>query len=48
MSAPFLNKPVVVVAEDEALLRMTTAETLEDAGYQVIEAQNAPTRRRQY
>ena len=41
MSDIHTKKPVVVVAEDEELLRTITAETLEDAGYQVIEAPNA-------
>jgi two-component system, response regulator PdtaR len=34
-------RPVVVVAEDEEFLRLAAADTLEEAGYQVIEAANA-------
>ncbi len=33
--------PVVLVAEDEPLVRMTAADTLEDAGFRVLEAVNA-------
>ena len=32
---------VVLVVEDDALLRMHAAEMIEEAGFQVIEAQNA-------
>ncbi|MDQ2736767.1 MAG: response regulator [Pseudomonadota bacterium] len=32
---------VVVVAEDEALLRMATAEVLRDEGFEVMEAEHA-------
>ena len=33
--------PVILIVEDEALLRLTTIGTLEDAGYQVLEARDA-------
>jgi CheY-like chemotaxis protein len=33
--------PVVLVVEDDPLLRLTTAEGLQDAGFDVIEAQDA-------
>ena len=32
----------ILVVEDEALIRMSTVATLEDAGYCVLEAQNSP------
>lgn len=34
-------RPVVVVSEDELLLRMFTADFLDEAGYKVFEAANA-------
>ena len=33
--------PVVLVVEDEPLVRMTAADELEEAGFQVLEAANA-------
>lgn len=33
--------PVILVAEDEALIRMAVADSLRDAGFTVIEAANA-------
>ncbi|HEY8580418.1 MAG TPA: response regulator [Beijerinckiaceae bacterium] len=33
--------PVVLVVEDEFLVRMSTSEMLADAGYEVLEAENA-------
>lgn len=33
--------PVVLLVEDEPLVRMTAADDLEDAGFQVLEAANA-------
>jgi two-component system, response regulator PdtaR len=38
---PPLGRTVVLVAEDEALVRMLTADFLVEAGYQVVEASNA-------
>jgi CheY-like chemotaxis protein len=38
MTAPDLSRPVVLVAEDEALVRMLAHDTLTDAGFHVIEA----------
>jgi CheY-like chemotaxis protein len=38
-STPY--RPVVLLVEDEFLVRMATADTLMDAGYEVIEASNA-------
>jgi CheY-like chemotaxis protein len=38
---PLLGRTVVLVAEDEALVRMFTADFLVEAGYTVIEATNA-------
>jgi CheY-like chemotaxis protein len=38
---PFLRRAIVLVAEDEALLRLFTTDYLTDAGYKVIEAPNA-------
>jgi CheY-like chemotaxis protein len=36
-----LDKIVILVVEDEALIRMSAAQLLEDAGYTVLEAWNA-------
>jgi len=36
-----LDKIVILVVEDEALIRMSAAQLLEDAGYTVVEAWNA-------
>ncbi len=38
---PETKPPVVLVAEDEALVRQLSVYELEDAGYRVIEAANA-------
>jgi two-component system, response regulator PdtaR len=38
---PSLGRTIVLVAEDEALLRLFTADYLTDAGFRVIEAPNA-------
>jgi len=35
------TKPVVLVVEDEVLIRMNTVEIIEDAGFDVLEAANA-------
>jgi two-component system, response regulator PdtaR len=35
------QKPVVLVVEDEVLIRMNTVEIIEDAGFHVLEAANA-------
>jgi CheY-like chemotaxis protein len=40
MTAPLPRRTVLVV-DDEALIRMIAVETLEDAGYQVLEAANS-------
>ena len=34
------TRPVVLLAEDEALVRMFTADVLDDAGFRVVEAAN--------
>jgi CheY-like chemotaxis protein len=39
MSSP--KRPIVLVVEDEPLIRMATAALLEDAGFAVVEAANA-------
>jgi len=36
-----VNPRTILVVEDEALIRMSTVATLEDAGFWVLEAQNA-------
>ena len=36
----FSARPVILVAEDETLVRMTTSEMLEESGYQVYEARD--------
>jgi two-component system, response regulator PdtaR len=33
--------PVILIVEDEFLLRMDSAETIESAGFEVIQAANA-------
>ena len=35
------TKPVVLVVEDEVLIRMNTVEMIEDAGFRALEAANA-------
>src|SRR5215204_6764509 len=40
-SAPAQDTPVVLVAEDEVLVRMMTVDVLEEAGCAVLEAENA-------
>jgi len=35
-----LEKPVVLVVEDEAIIRMETAQAVEDAGYAALDAPN--------
>ena len=35
------DPPVVLLVEDELLVRMTAADELEEAGFQVLEAANA-------
>lgn len=35
------KRPVVLIVEDEALIRMNAVEMIEDAGYEVVEADNA-------
>ncbi len=35
------DPPVVLVIDDEPLVRMTAADKLEEAGFQVLEAANA-------
>jgi two-component system, response regulator PdtaR len=37
-----ITQRTILVVEDEALIRMSTVATLEDAGYYVLEAQNSP------
>ena len=37
-----ITQRTILVVEDEALIRMSTVATLEDAGYCVLEAQNSP------
>lgn len=34
-------RPVVLVVEDEALIRLSTLQIVEDAGYEALEAKNA-------
>jgi CheY-like chemotaxis protein len=35
------KRPVVLVVEDDVLIRMHAAETIEEAGFEVVEASNA-------
>ena len=41
MTEPSTTSPVVLVVEDEALVRMLAVDVLEDAGFEVIEAPSA-------
>ena len=36
-----MGNPIILLVEDEPLIRMVTAETLEDAGFTIEEAANA-------
>lgn len=36
-----MKKPVILVVEDEAIIRMGTVQMLQDAGYRVLDAANA-------
>ena len=38
---PFASRPVVLVVEDEALIRMNAVTMIEEGGYDVVEASNA-------
>ena len=38
---PAPDRPVVLIAEDEVLVRMLIADVLQDEGYRIIEAANA-------
>ena len=39
--APILNQPIVLLVEDEPLVRLTQVDILREAGFWVLEAQNA-------
>jgi len=39
--APILNQPVVLLVEDEPLVRLTQVDVLREAGFWVLEAENA-------
>ena len=41
MSTSAIRRPVVLIVEDEFLLRMNAAEMIGDAGFNVVEAGNA-------
>jgi two-component system, response regulator PdtaR len=41
MNEPSTSAPVVLVVEDEALVRMLAVDVLEEAGFEVIEASTA-------
>ncbi len=41
MSSPTPASPTVLVVEDEILIRMLAADSLEDCGYKVLEASDA-------
>ena len=41
MTEPSTTPPVVLVVEDEALIRMLAVDVLEEAGFEVIEAPSA-------
>ena len=36
-----MRRPLILVVEDDFLVRMNTAETFEEAGFEIIEAANA-------
>ena len=41
MGGAATKRPVVLVVEDDVLIRMHAAETIEEAGFEVVEASNA-------
>jgi CheY-like chemotaxis protein len=41
MNIARLNRLIVLIVEDDFLIRMTTAGTIQDAGFEVVEAANA-------
>ena len=41
MSASFSRRPVVLIVEDELLLRINAADMISAAGFEVVEATNA-------
>ena len=41
MAEPASERPVILVVEDEFLIRMATADAIRDAGFEVLEAANA-------
>ena len=41
MAALAPQRPVILIVEDEFLIRMATAEAIRDAGFQVVEAPDA-------
>ena len=41
MASNSVNAPAVLIVEDEPLVRLCAVETVEDAGFEVIEAANA-------
>jgi CheY-like chemotaxis protein len=40
-ATPFASRPVVLIVEDEPLIRMNAVAMMEEAGYDVAEASNA-------
>jgi CheY-like chemotaxis protein len=41
MGVSAINRPVVLVVEDEFVMRMNAAEMIAEAGFEVVEAANA-------
>ena len=41
MSSPTTKRPIVLIVEDETLIRMDAVEMVVAAGYEVLEAANA-------
>ena len=41
MSSPLTKRPIVLIVEDETLIRMDAVEMIVAAGYEVVEAANA-------
>jgi CheY-like chemotaxis protein len=41
MPDPVIERPVILIVEDEFVVRMAAAEAIRDAGFEVIDAANA-------
>jgi CheY-like chemotaxis protein len=41
MADPAIERPIILIVEDEFLIRMATSEAIREAGFEVLEAANA-------